>query len=116
MMVYRALADAVVIFHFCFITFVLVGGVLVLRRPRVAWLHLPAISWGIFVEWSGWMCPLTPLENRLRELGGLAMYSGDFLDRHLTAIIYPEGLTRTFQIIYGSIVAAINLTVYTIIF
>lgn len=112
-MLYRGLADLVVLFHFCFIAFVLVGGVLILRWRRVMWLHLPAIAWGIFVEWSGWMCPLTPLENRLRQLGGLSAYSGDFLDRHLSAVIYPQGLTRNLQVFYGCVVAAVNLGVYT---
>src|ERR1700730_11695343 len=107
-MTYRLLVDAVVLFHFCFIAFVLLGGPLVLRWRRVAWLHLPAIAWGMFVEWSGWICPLTPLENYFRGRGGLDFYSGDFLDRHLTAIIYPHGLTRNMQITYGCIVAAVN--------
>jgi hypothetical protein len=112
---YQALADAVVVFHFSFILFVLLGGALVLRWRRVAWLHLPAIAWGIFVEYSGWICPLTPLENRLRERGGLEQYSGDFVDRYLCAIIYPHGLTHNMQIIYGSIVAGVNVTFYAII-
>ena len=113
---YRLLADCVVIFHFCFIAFVLFGGVLVLRWPRLVWLHLPAITWGIVVEFFHLRCPLTPLENYFRYHGSVETYQGDFIDRYLSAIIYPRGLTANLQIAYGSLVLLVNLAVYSVAF
>ncbi|HEY4366505.1 MAG TPA: DUF2784 domain-containing protein [Steroidobacteraceae bacterium] len=111
-MPYSLLADSVLIAHLLFIVFVMLGGLLVLRWPRVAWLHLPAVAWGIFIEFSGRICPLTPLENELRERGGGSTYSGGFIDHYITALIYPDGLSRTMQFAIGALVIAINATVY----
>jgi hypothetical protein len=112
---YRVLAAAVASTHFLFILFVLAGGVLVLRWPRLAWVHLPAVVWGAVVEVMGWDCPLTPLENRLRQLGGLTSYDGDFVARYLLPVIYPEGLTLTVQRILGAVVIVVNLVVYALV-
>ncbi|MCY0856922.1 DUF2784 domain-containing protein [Cupriavidus sp. D39] len=110
------LADAIVLFHLAFIVFVMLGGLLVLRWPRMAWLHLPAVAWGVVVEWSGWICPLTPLESALRLRAGQQAYGGDFVQHYVLALIYPEGLTREIQIVLGAVVLALNLAVYVALF
>jgi hypothetical protein len=109
---YRILADAVLALHFAFIAFVVLGGLLVLRWPRLAWLHVPAALWGAAIMFAGWICPLTPLENRFRALGGEAGYGGGFIQHYLASMIYPAGVTRGFQIALGGFVVAVNLAVY----
>ena len=109
---YRALADFVVVVHIAFVAFVVLGGLLVLRQPRLAWLHLPAAAWGVMIEFAGWTCPLTPLENAFRERGGDAGYSGGFIEHYLLPVLYPAGLTRGIQFALGAAVLAINLAVY----
>lgn len=111
-MIYRLLADATLIVHLCFVLFVALGGFLLLRWRSVAWLHAPAAIWGALIEFMGWICPLTPLENRLRELGGEAGYPGGFIDHYLIALIYPDGLTRGAQIALGTIVLVANTALY----
>src|ERR687889_2933712 len=93
-MPYRALADAVLVLHLAFVLFVVLGGLLVLRWPRLAWLHLPAAIWGVLIEFAGFVCPLTPLEVGLRRLGGEAGYEGGFIEHYLTGALYPAGLNR----------------------
>lgn len=105
-------ADAVLVLHGLFILFVLLGGLWVRRRPRAAWLHLPAAAWAVWVTSTGWICPLTPLENALRHRAGQAGYSGGFIDHYVTALIYPEGLTRPVQVALGGVVMLLNLAVY----
>jgi hypothetical protein len=114
-MFYRAAADAVLAAHLAFVLFVVFGGLLVLRRPKLAWLHLPAVAWAAFVELSGWICPLTPIEVALRVGAGGAGYSGDFLERYIVAAIYPDGLTREIQQVLGAAVLLINAAVYLIV-
>jgi hypothetical protein len=111
---YQLLADVLVVGHLLFIVFVAIGGILVLRHPRLAWVHLPAAAWGAAVEFCGWFCPLTPLENYLRLSGGGKVYDGDFIEHYLLPIIYPQNLTATGQQILGILVIAINLIFYTI--
>ena len=111
-MLYRFLADATLVVHLCFVLFVALGGLLVLWRRWLAWLHLPAVLWGAYIEFSGRICPLTPLEVGWRERGGEAGYAGGFIDHYITAWIYPDGLTREVQIALGLGVLAINLAVY----
>ena len=106
------MADLVVAVHFAFVLFVVGGGLLVLRWPWVAWLHIPAVVWGVLIEATGWICPLTPLENKLREARGDAPYEGDFIAHHLLRVLYPEGLTRSDQIWLGLIALLINAAVY----
>lgn len=112
---YSALADAVLVLHVAFVLFVVVGGLLVLRWPRVAWLHVPAAIWGVAIELGGWICPLTPLENDLRSRAGESIYHGDFVARYLVPVIYPEGLTRTVQIILGAAALILNLSIYVLV-
>jgi hypothetical protein len=109
---YRILADLLVGFHFVFVLFVIAGGFLVLRWRRMAFLHLPAALWGALIEFQGWICPLTPLENWLRRRGGRVGYGGGFVEHYLLPILYPSGLTREVQLVLGLLVVAINLGVY----
>ena len=111
-MIYHLLSDTVLLLHLGFILFVVFGGLAVLRWPWLAWLHLPSVLWGAWIEFAGWFCPLTPLENTLRRYGGEPGYSGDFVDHYFAAVIYPQGLTRTTQIMLGALVLAINAAVY----
>ena len=111
-MLYRILADAVVVLHFAFVLFVVLGGLLALRWPRAAWFHLPVVVWGAGIEFLGGICPLTPLEIRLRRLGGEAGYSGGFVEHYILPVLYPEALTRDIQYILGGIVIVLNLVVY----
>jgi hypothetical protein len=111
--VYTFLADLLVLVHFAFIVFVIAGGLLVLKWPVLAWVHIPAAVWGALIEFRRWICPLTPLENQLRELAGERSYSGDFIEHYLLEIMYPEGLTADVQMILGSIVVLLNLLIYT---
>ena len=111
-MPYRALADALLVLHLAFVLFVVLGGLLVLRWPRLAWLHLPAAAWGALIEFAGFICPLTPLEVGLRRLGGEVGYEGGFIEHYVTAALYPSGLTRAVQILLGCGVLLVNLIVY----
>lgn len=111
---YKIIADALVMAHFLFIAFVVAGGALVIYWPRVAWLHLPAALWGAVVEFAGWICPLTPLENYFRVIAGSAAYSGDFVAQYLLPLIYPENLTRETQIALGLLVVVINIIFYVL--
>lgn len=111
-MLYRLLADGLLVLHLGFILFVVLGAFLVARWPRLIWLHLPAVAWGIGIEVAGRVCPLTPLENHLRRLGGEAGYSGSFIERYLLPLIYPEELARTLQILLAAGVALVNLAAY----
>lgn len=113
-MFYSLLADAVLLFHLAFVLFVVFGALLLRRFPRLAWLHLPAVTWAGLIEITGQVCPLTPLENHLRRLGGEAGYSGGFVEHYLLPIIYPQGLTRQMQIGLGVAVFTINVVAYAL--
>lgn len=108
-------ADLVVLIHFAFIVFVIAGGWLVLRHPRVAWLHLPVVAWGAGIELVGWICPLTPLENALRRAAGEAGYAEGFIEHYLLPLIYPAGLTHEIQIGLGLFVLIVNALIYGIV-
>ena len=112
-MYYGILADGVMVVHFGFVLFVVLGGLLVSRWRWLLWLHLAAAVWGVFIEWMGGTCPLTPLENRLHTLSGEAGYTGDFIGRYLLTMLYPEGLTRREQITLGVLVLLINGIIYS---
>ena len=111
-MIYRILAGAVVVLHLGFVLFVAAGGLLVWRWRRLAWAHLPAVAWGVWIELSGGICPLTPLENHWRRLGGQTVYGGDFVGHYLLPVLYPEGLDRAIQAALAAGVLALNLVVY----
>ena len=108
------LADALVLLHLLFVVFVMTGGFLLVRWPRLLWLHLPAAAWGAFIEFSGGICPLTPLENSLRVLGGGSAYSGDFVERYLLPLLYPAQLTPALQQVLGALVVGVNLLAYAL--
>lgn len=111
-MLYRVLADLVLVTHFVFIAFVVAGGFAAVRWPRLAWAHVPCFVWGALIEFAGWICPLTPLEVRLRIASGQAGYSGGFIERYLLPVIYPGALTREIQIWLGVSVLALNVLAY----
>ena len=108
----RIAADAVLVLHLAFVLFALLGGLLVLLAPGFAWLHLPAVAWGAFIEFTGGICPLTPLEVALRQAAGDAGYAGDFLEHYIVAILYPDGLTRDLQVLFGAAVLLVNVAIY----
>ncbi|MCF5709787.1 DUF2784 family protein [Pseudomonas syringae] len=114
-MIYRVAADAVVLFHLLFIVFVLLGGLLVLIRPWMALMHVPAMVWGALVEFLHLYCPLTPLENALRNRAGEQGYDGGFIEHYLIALIYPSGLTPQIQLWLGSIVVLVNGAIYAVL-
>ena len=111
-MAFRFLADAVVAFHLAFILFVVAGGFLVVRYPRLAFAHVPAVAWVVWLEFTGAICPLTPLENALRTQAGEAGYAGGFVDHYLLPVIYPAGLTAQIQTALGFAVIAVNVAAY----
>lgn len=114
-MLYRVLADLVVILHLGFVLFVALGGLLALRWPRAAWLHLPAAIWGAGIEFVQGICPLTPLENHLRRLGGEEGYSGGFVEHYVLPVLYPAGLGHGVQLGLGIFVVALNAVIYTVV-
>ena len=111
-MLHALLADALLLLHGLFILWVVLGALAVWRWPRLLWLHLPAAAWGVWIEWSGRICPLTPLEWRLRAAAGQSGHRGGFIEHYLTAAIYPEGLTREVQLALGAFVFLVNLLLY----
>jgi hypothetical protein len=114
-MLYRVLADLVMLGHFAYIVFVVGGALLVLHHRAWMWLHLPAVVWGIWVEFLARRCPLTPLENALRAKAGQAGYSGGFIDHYITRAVYPEGLTTQGQIFLGVFVLLVNVALYWLV-
>jgi hypothetical protein len=115
-MAYRAAADAILVAHFAFVLFVVLGALLVLRWPRLAWLHIPAVVWAAYIEFSGTICPLTPLEVALRQRAGQAGYGGGFVDHYVVSLLYPEGLTQNTQAMLGAVLVAINAAIYIVAF
>src|SRR5262249_10631161 len=114
-MLARIAADAALLVHFAFVAFVVLGGLLLLRWPRLAWIHLPAVIWAALVELSGWVCPLTPLEIAWRRAAGEAGYSGDFIEHYIVALLYPEGLTRALQVALAALVVVVNVLLYALV-
>ena len=115
-MIYRILADLVVIVHFGFVIFVVLGGFLLRRWPKLIYAHVPAAIWGVLIEFAGWICPLTPLEKSLRAKGGEAGYQGDFIDHYLLPVLYPQGLNRNIQAALGVFALGINVLAYFLYF
>ena len=111
----RVLADALVALHFAFIAFVIAGGLLALLHRNWAVLHLPALAWGAWTEFTGTVCPLTPWENSLRRHAGDAGYPGGFIEHYVIPLIYPEALNSRMQIGMGLGVLAINVAVYALV-
>lgn len=111
-MLFRLLADLVVAVHALFVAFVVLGGFLAWRWPRLAWVHVPAAVWGVLIEYAGWICPLTPLENEFRMRAGLEGYPGGFIEHYVIPLLYPAGLTPVRQLVLGSFALALNLFAY----
>lgn len=105
-------ADALVVVHLLFVAFVVLGGFLLVRWPQLLWLHLPAAMWGAYIEFSGGICPLTPLENWLRVRSGESAYAGDFVEHYLLPVLYPAFLDASLQTILGGVVVVVNLVAY----
>ncbi len=106
------LADLVVLLHICFVVFVVAGGLLVLRWRRMAWVHVPCAVWGAWIEFAGWVCPLTPLEISLRRRAGEAGYESGFIEHYLLPVLYPSELTRSTQLVLGTVVVVLNMALY----
>lgn len=111
-MPHALLADLVLVAHLGFVLFAALGGLLVLRWPRVAWLHLPAVAWGAWIEATGGICPLTPLEDSLRRAAGGTGYEGDFLEHYVVSLLYPAALTREIQLALALLLVALNVAIY----
>jgi hypothetical protein len=111
-MLHGLLADLVLLIHLLFVLFVIGGGLLVLKWPKIAWLHVPAAAWGATIEFMGWICPLTPLENQLLMQSGRSRYEGDFIGHYLVSLLYPNELTRPLQIVLGILVVLVNAGAY----
>lgn len=114
-MLYKLLADTAAFVHLLFVAFALAGGLLALRWRWLPWLHLPALAWGATVEVTGWICPLTPLENWLRAAGGAAGYGGGFVDHYLLPLLYPVGLEHGTQVVLALALLAINAVAYSLV-
>ncbi len=106
------LADSVVLLHMCFVVFVVAGGLLALRWRRMAWVHVPCAVWGAWIEFAGWICPLTPLEIWLRRRAGEAGYERGFIEHYILPVLYPSELTRSTQLVLGIVVVVLNVVLY----
>ena len=115
-MIFTLLATLIGIAHLLFILFVLLGGFLVLKWPKLMWVHLPAATWGVLIEVFGWYCPLTRWENFCLREAGRAGYSGGFVSHYIFPLIYPAGLTRGIELVIGALVLAVNLAIYAKVF
>ena len=113
-MPYAFLASALVVFHLGFVLFVIFGAALLFRWPALVWLHVPAVLWGAYVEFSSSICPLTPLENRLRARAGQKGYDGGFIEHYILSVLYPNGLTPTIQVGLGIGVMVLNVILYAV--
>src|SRR4030065_2031424 len=111
-MPYLLIANLLVLLPLSFVGFVVLGALLVLRWPRLTWIHLPCALWGALIEFAGWVCPLTPLEIRFRQLGGHAGYAGGFIEHYLLPVLYPQNLTRPVQVTLGTLVLILNAVTY----
>jgi len=112
---YTLLADLVLAAHLAFVLFGALGGLLALRWRQAPWVHLPAVAWGAFVEISGGICPLTPLENRLRQAAGAIGYEEGFVEHYLVSLLYPAALTRDLQYALAALLIALNAAIYAVV-
>ncbi|MDH3973622.1 MAG: DUF2784 domain-containing protein [Deltaproteobacteria bacterium] len=112
---YTLLADIVLLIHFLFILFIIFGGLLTFKWKKAACFHLPLLLWGILIEYFHWICPLTPLENRLRAMAGETGYNRSFIEHYLLPVIYPGELTREIQLLLGTALLLVNISIYFLI-
>lgn len=113
-MFYLLLVEITILLHFLFVLFVAAGGLLLLRWPRLVWLHMPMLLWGIYIQFSGGYCPLTPLEKYFRQMAGMQTYEGGFINQYIMPILYPRGLTHEMQIVIGVVLVFINVIYYSL--
>ena len=113
-MPYALLANALVVFHLAFVLFVIFGSTLLFKWPHLVWAHVPALAWGIYIEFTHGICPLTPLENQWRFKAGQEGYDGGFIDHYIMSILYPSGLTPTVQMVLGALLVVLNVTLYSL--
>ena len=111
-MIYLFLAESILFIHFVFVLFAVFGGIAVLKWKKIAWLHVPAVIWATLIEFTGWICPLTPLENWLRFQGEELGYSTGFIEYYILPLLYPSMLTRNLQITLGASLLIFNLFIY----
>jgi hypothetical protein len=102
---YRLLADGVVVLHAAFVLFIALGGIFAWRWPWLLWLHVPAVIWGVGIVLVGYACPLTPLEKWLRRRGGEGEYEGGFIDRYVEDVVYPEEYTPALRTLAAVLIA-----------
>jgi hypothetical protein len=114
-MLHRLLADCLVLVHLAFVVFVVAGGLLVLWRPSLRWIHLPAAAWGALIEFTGWICPLTPWEQALRVQAGQVGYSGGFIEHYVLSLLYPQGLTPAVQTALAFLVIGATIAIYAFV-
>lgn len=114
-MLYRYLADSIVVAHLLFVVYAIFGGLLVLKWKYSVFLHIPALLWATVVEANGWICPLTPLENRLRLAAGEGGYAGGFVDNYVLPVLYPENLSRPDQVVLAILLVTINIIIYALV-
>jgi len=114
-MFYLVVANCLVLVHLAFVVFVVAGGLLVLWRPSLRWIHLPAAVWGALIEFTGWICPLTPWEQALRVHAGQVGYSGGFIEHYILPVLYPQGLTPAVQMVLGILVVGVNVAIYAFV-
>lgn len=115
-MIFRVLADLILVTHFAFAIFTVLGGLPVLRWRSLLWVHLSSVLWGVVIQWANWTCPLTPIESYLREMGGEARYRGGFIEHYVSMILYPENLTVELRYLLGIVLIVVNLMVYGYVF
>lgn len=115
-MIYRVLADLILVTHFAFAIFTVLGGLLVLRWRSLVWVHLSSVLWGVVIQWANWICPLTPIESYLREMGGEASYRGGFVEHYVSMVLYPENLTVELRYLLGIVLIVVNLMIYGYMF
>jgi len=113
---YEFLATFTLIIHFLFIVYVILGGLLFFIKHWTIYFHIPAFLYGVYVEFTQSICPLTYLENFFLSKAKVAMYSTSFIQNYLIPIIYPVNLTKELQIILGISLIVINVIIYGIIF
>jgi hypothetical protein len=111
-MMYRSMADLILLSHFAFALFALFGGLLVLRYRKLLWLHLAALLWAVVVQWANLVCPLTPLENLLRQYGGQTGYEAGFIEHYVSMLLYPDNLTLELRYVLGLVLIAVNAAIY----